>query len=78
MREVLVTLALTPTRIGIPSRIWRANCDFRNTAAMSVHGANPKRENARVAAAMWGGADAFEQCARDAGWRVSDPSRRRD
>ena len=24
MREVLVTLALTPTRIGIPSRIWRA------------------------------------------------------
>jgi len=32
VREVLVTLALTPTRIGIP-RIWRANGDFRDTAA---------------------------------------------
>jgi hypothetical protein len=29
--------------------------------------ANPKRENACVAAAIWGGADALEQCARDAG-----------
>jgi len=34
---------------------------------MTAHGANPPRENARVAAAMWGGADSFEQWPRDAG-----------
>ena len=30
---------------------------------MAANGANPKRENARVAAAMWGGTDSFEQSA---------------
>jgi len=33
---------------------------------MSACGANPKQENGRVAAAIWGGADSFERGARDA------------
>ena len=34
---------------------------------MTAYGANPKRENARAAAAIWGRADSFEQWPRDAG-----------
>jgi len=30
---------------------------------MVAHGANPKRENVRVAAAIWGRADSFEESA---------------
>jgi hypothetical protein len=35
---------------------------------MSPSGANPQRENAFVATAIWGSADPLERSARDASW----------
>ena len=50
---------------GIPHRTTLPASFKTHTAVRlppkSGYGANPKRENARVAAAMWGGADSFEQ-----------------